>query len=152
MKTAMPSEQILAAIPHRPPFLLVDEVVEQSAERIVCRKAFTGDEFWYQGHYPDYPLTPGVLLCEAAMQAGAVLLSEITKAAQAGDAPAGVPVATRLNNVQFRTMVHPGDAIEIEVDLTERLSNAYFMKARVTVGGKLAMRCEFACTLAPRPA
>ena len=158
----MPSEQILAAIPHRPPFLLVDEVVEQSAERIVCRKAFTGDEFWYQGHYPDYPLTPGVLLCEAAMQAGAVLLAEKVSGTFSVDQEqpekvpdtfsGGVPVATRLNNVQFRTMVHPGDAIEIEVDLTEQLSNAYFMKARVTVGGKLAMRCEFACTLAPRPA
>ncbi|MAT68992.1 MAG: beta-hydroxyacyl-ACP dehydratase [Planctomycetaceae bacterium] len=148
----MPSQQILAAIPHRPPFLLVDEVVEQTAERIVCRKTFTGDEFWFQGHYPDYPLTPGVLLCEAAMQAGAVLLSEITKAAQAGDVPDGVPVATRLNNVQFRQFVRPGDTIEIAVDLTEQLSNAYFMKGRVTVAGKLAVRCEFACTVAPRPA
>lgn len=148
----MSLEAIQAAIPHRPPFLLLDEIVEQSDERIVCRKQFNGDEFWYQGHYPDYPLTPGVLLCEAAMQAGAVLLSKITVEAQQGQgSEGGVPVATRMNNVQFRAMVHPGDAISIEVDLVEKLSNAYFMKAKVTnaTQGKLAARLEFACTVAP---
>lgn len=140
---------IQAAIPHRAPFLLIDEVVAQSDDRIVCRKRFAGDEFWYQGHYPHYPLTPGVLLCEAALQAGAVLLSEITKQAQANCIPGGVPVATRMNNVQFRAMVHAGDEIKIEVDLIERLSNAYFMKAKVTnvTAGKLAARLEFACTV-----
>ncbi|MEM8944184.1 MAG: 3-hydroxyacyl-ACP dehydratase FabZ family protein [Planctomycetota bacterium] len=147
----MTLETIQQAIPHRPPFLLLDEIVEQSDERIVCRKQFSGDEFWYQGHYPDYPLTPGVLLCEASMQAGAVLLSKITVEAQAGQGSAGgVPVATRMNNVQFRAMVHPGDEITIEVDLVERLSNAYFMKAKVTnaTQGKVAARLEFACTVA----
>ncbi|MBX3432675.1 MAG: beta-hydroxyacyl-ACP dehydratase [Pirellulales bacterium] len=143
----MSSDSIQAAIPHRPPFLLLDEIVEQSDSQIVCRKTFTGDEFWYQGHYPDYPLTPGVLLCEAAMQAGAVLLSK-----QAAAVPGAVPVATRLNNVQFKQMVRPGETIEIETELVERISNAYFMKSRVTVAGKLACRCEFACTMAPRPA
>lgn len=136
---------IQAAIPHREPFLLLDEIVEQSDERIVCRKRFTGDEFWFRGHYPDYPVTPGVILCEAAMQAGAVLLSRF-----AADARGAVPVATRANNVQFRKIVYPGDTILIEVELTERLSNAYFMKARVTVEGQLAMRFEFACALAER--
>ena len=147
----MTLEAIQQAIPHRPPFLLLDEIVEQSNERILCRKKFSGDEFWYAGHYPDYPLTPGVLLCEASMQAGAVLLSKITLEAQAGQGSAGgVPVATRMNNVQFRAMVHPGDEIMIEVDLVERLSNAYFMKAKVTntTQGKVATRLEFACTVA----
>jgi 3-hydroxyacyl-[acyl-carrier-protein] dehydratase len=137
--------KILAAIPHRPPFLLIDEVVEQSEDRIVCRKRFSGDEFWYQGHYPNFPITPGVLLCEAAMQAGAVLLSGVV-----GDAAGRVPVATRANNVQFRQMVRPGDTIEVEVQLTERLADAFFMKAKVTntTAGKLACRFDFACTLA----
>lgn len=149
----MSLETIQAAIPHRPPFLLIDEIVEQSAKRIVCRKRFTGEEFWYQGHYPDYPLTPGVLLCEAAMQAGAVLLSGVIKQSQQPDVSSGVPVATRMNNVQFRAMVTPGDEITIEVELTERLSNAFFMKAKVTnaTKKKLAVRLEFACTLAAAP-
>ena len=67
--------EIHAAIPHREPFLLLDEIVERDERRIVCRKTFRGDEYFYAGHYPGFPLTPGVLLCEAAMQAGAVLLS-----------------------------------------------------------------------------
>lgn len=140
----MSLEQIKSAIPHREPFLLIDEVVEQSDARIVCRKRFSGDEFWYQGHYPDYPITPGVILCEAAMQAGAVLLSKIVE-----DGGGKVPVATRANNVQFRDMVLPGDSVEIEVELTEKLSDAFFMKARVRnlESERMACRFEFACTL-----
>ena len=141
----MSLSQIKAAIPHREPFLLIDEIVEQFESRIVCRKTFTGDEFWYRGHYPGYPITPGVILCEAAMQAGAVLLSKLV-----ADSPDAFPVATRANNVQFKQMVRPGDTIELEIELTERLANAFFMKARVTTAGKVACRFDFACTLAAK--
>ena len=151
----MPIDDIQSAIPHRAPFLLIDKIIEQTEERIVCQKKFTGDEFWYQGHYPEYPLTPGVLLCESALQAGAVLLSsrinesEAQKSAGIQD---GVPVATRLNNVQFRAMGRPGDEILLEVELTEQLSTAFFMKAKVMNAstGKLAARLDFACTLAAK--
>lgn len=141
-------DQIKAAIPHREPFLLLDEVVEKEDARIVARKRFAGDEFWYRGHYPDFPITPGVILCEAAMQAGAVLLSGMIE-----DASGKVPVATRAGNVQFRDMVRPGDTVEIEVEFVERLADAFFMKARVKnlASGKLACRFEFACTLAVAP-
>jgi 3-hydroxyacyl-[acyl-carrier-protein] dehydratase len=141
----MSLEQIKAAIPHREPFLLLDEIVEQSDTRIVCRKRFTGEEFWYRGHYPHFPITPGVILCEAAMQAGAVLLSSRMRADGAPEN--AVPVATRADKVQFKQMVLPGDSVEIEVDFVERVSTAYFLKARVTTGGKVACRFEFACTL-----
>jgi 3-hydroxyacyl-[acyl-carrier-protein] dehydratase len=138
----MTLEAIKAAIPHREPFLLIDEIVEQQDDRIVCRKTFTGDEFWYRGHYPGYPITPGVLLCEAAMQAGAVLLSQFLE-----DKPGKIPVATRANNVQFKRMVMPGETILLEVELVEQLSTAFFLKGRVTVAGKVAVRLDFACTL-----
>lgn len=137
--------EIHAAIPHREPFLLIDEIVERSDARIVCRKRFTGQEYFYTGHYPDFPLTPGVLLCEAAMQAGAVLLASHVAA---GDGR--VPVATRMNDVRFKRIVRPGETIDIEVELTERLADAFFLKAKVTCCGKLAARLEFACTMAPR--
>jgi 3-hydroxyacyl-[acyl-carrier-protein] dehydratase len=142
----MSLEAIKAAIPHREPFLLLDEVVEQSDLRIVCRKRFTGDEFWYAGHYPEFPLTPGVLLCEAAMQAGAVLLSKL-----AAPTPGSVPVATRANNVKFRNMVRPGDTIEITAEITERLADAFFLQAKVTVDGKTAVTFDFACKLVEPP-
>jgi 3-hydroxyacyl-[acyl-carrier-protein] dehydratase len=139
----MSLDYIKAAIPHRAPFLLLDEFVERTGQRIVCRKRFTGDEFWYAGHYPGFPLTPGVLLCEAAMQAGAVLLSNI-----AANSPGTVPVVTRMNNVKFKTMVRPGDTVELEVDLVERMADAFFLNAKVTVGGKTAVTFDFACKIA----
>jgi 3-hydroxyacyl-[acyl-carrier-protein] dehydratase len=137
--------EIKAAIPHREPFLFVDEIVSRDDKRIVCRKTFNGNEFFYRGHYPHVPLTPGVLLCEAAMQAGAVLLSGLI-----GPADNAVPVATRMNDVRFKRPVRPGETIEIEVDLTERLADAFFLKAKVTCEGKVAVRFDFACTLLPR--
>ena len=142
----MSLEAIKAAIPHREPFLLLDEIVEQRTTRIVCRKRFTGDEFWYRGHYPHFPITPGVLLVRSGDAGGGRAAGEARRPSE----PDAVPVATRANNVQFKKMVLPGDTIEIEVELVERVSTAFFMKARVTSGGKVACRFEFACTLAPQ--
>lgn len=139
----MSLDAIKDAIPHREPFLLVDEVVEQSEKRIICRKRFAGDEFWYRGHYPEFPLTPGVLLCEAAMQAGAVLLSKFASQGQGG-----VPVVTRMNNVKFKAMVRPGDMVDLEVELVERMADAFFMNAKVAVDGKIAVTFDFACKVA----
>jgi 3-hydroxyacyl-[acyl-carrier-protein] dehydratase len=137
----MSREQILAAIPHRPPMLLLDEIAEWQPERIVCRKTFQADEWFFQGHYPQFPLVPGVLLCEAAMQAGAVLLSKTPR----GD---GVPVAGRLNDVKFKRMVRPGDTIEIEAQLNERMGDAFFLSGKVMCEGKVAVTLNFAVTLA----
>ena len=138
----MTLEEIQAAIPHRAPMLLIDEIVERSNERIVCRKRFHDDEFFFQGHYPNFPLVPGVILCESAMQAGAILLSQFVSES------AGVPVATRVNGVKFKRMVRPGETIELEVQLDERVADAFFLSAKVTCEGKLAVRFEFACAMA----
>jgi len=139
----MTRQEILDAIPHRDPFLLVDEVLERSDTRIVGSKTFRDEEWFFAGHYPGHPLVPGVLLCEAAMQCGAILLSRHFAADQKK-----VPVATRLNDVRFKRMVHPGETIRMEVEITERLADAFFLKAKVTVDGKVAVRFEFACTAA----
>ena len=141
----MSREQILAAIPHRPPMLLLDEVSEWEAERIVCQKTFHPEEFFFQGHYPNFPLVPGVILCEAAMQAGAVLLS---KHAQ-GE---GVPVVGRLNDVKFKRMIRPGETVQIEAMLEERMADAFFLSAKVTCEGKLAASLSFVVTLAKQAA
>jgi 3-hydroxyacyl-[acyl-carrier-protein] dehydratase len=139
----MSQEKILAAIPHRPPFLLVDEIIEQTDAKIVGTKRFTGDEDFFKGHYPEFPLVPGVLLCEAAMQCGAVLLSQFVSGENTR-----IPVATRMNDIRFKRMVRPGETIRMEVELTERLADAFFLKAKVTVENQVAVRFEFACTLA----
>ena len=141
----MSRQQIYDAIPHREPFLLVDEIVEWSDARIVATKTFSGKEDFFAGHYPDYPLVPGVLLCEAAMQCGAILLSR-----HLADAAGKVPVATRMNDVRFKRMVRPGETLRLEVELVERLADAFFLKAKVMVDGKTAVRFDFACAAAAK--
>ena len=126
--------------------LLLDEIVEQSADHIICRKTFHAGEFFFQGHYPDYPLVPGVILCESGMQAGAVLLA--SHAPQDGR----LPVATRLDEVKWKRLVRPDETIEIEVKLLERLLDAFFLSARIDSSGKLVARFSFACTMAARQA
>ena len=138
-------EEICELIPHRDPFLWIDEVTAESENRLTARKFVAPDLDVFRGHYPGQPVLPGVLLCEAAMQAGAVLIAR-----QAADPqmPGRVPVATRINNVKFRRMVRPGDTLVIDVELTERLADAFFLKATVKVDGKSAAQLDFACTLA----
>ena len=137
----MSRQDIYDAIPHREPFLLVDEILESTESRIVCTKVFTGREDFFAGHYPGFPIVPGVLLCEAAMQSGAILLSR-----HLAKAEGKIPVATRMNDVRFKRIVRPGETIRIEVELTERLADAFFLRAKATVDGKIAVRFEFACT------
>ncbi len=136
------SSDIEQAIPHRAPMLLVDEIVTQNEKEIHCRKSFAEGDFFVQGHFPDYPLVPGVILCETALQSGAILLSKMTPSTGA------VPVATRLDGVKFKQMVRPGDTIDIHVTLKDVVSTAYFLSGKITVGGKLAARLDFACTVA----
>jgi 3-hydroxyacyl-[acyl-carrier-protein] dehydratase len=135
-------EQIQALIPHRKPMLLVDEVIEQSERHIVCKKTFSADEFFLQGHFPGFPLVPGVILCECCLQSGAILLSQFTPN------DGSVPVATRLDGAKFKRMVRPGETVVIDVTLNDVVSTAYFMTGKVTVDGKLAARLEFACSVA----
>jgi len=135
-------EQIEAVIPHRKPMLLVDEVLEQSDRTIRCRKTFQDDEFFLQGHFPNFPLVPGVILCECCLQSGAILLAHVTPAQGV------VPVATRIDGAKFKRMVRPGETVDIEVTLNDVVSNAYFMTGRVTVNGQMAARLDFACSVA----
>ncbi len=137
------TEAIERRIPHRPPMRLLDEIVSQDESKIVCRKTFRDDEFFVQGHFPDYPLVPGVIQCECCLQAGAILLSDQTP----GD-DGTVPVATRMDAVKFKRMVRPGDTVEVEVTLNERVSSAFYMTGKVMLDGKLAARLDFACSVA----
>ncbi len=140
---SLTKSEIEQFIPHRDPFLWLDEVTELTETTICARKHLPVTLPVFAGHYPAFPVLPGVLQCEAAFQAGAVLIAQ--------SVPAGseeVPVVTRLNNVQFRKMVRPGDTLELEVELTERVANAFFMKGKVSVAGKVTVRLEFACSVA----
>jgi 3-hydroxyacyl-[acyl-carrier-protein] dehydratase len=129
--------------------LWIDEVVAESPGRLTARKFVAPELDVFRGHYPGQPVLPGVLLCEAAMQAGAVLIARQTADASTPARATGrVPVATRINNVKFRQMVRPGDWLVIDVELTERLADVFFLKATIKVDGKAAAQLEFAFTLA----
>ena len=139
----MDRQSIERLIPHRAPFLWIDEVVEVSETAIHARKHLDEDLEIFAGHFPQFPILPGVLLCEAAMQAGALLIAH-------GEAlPEGqVPVVTRLTDTRFRRMVRPGETLDIEVELNEKLGGAWFLSGKVSVDGDVAVRLEFACTAA----
>lgn len=101
-------------IPHRPPFLFVDEIVSQTPEGLIARRTWRAEEDFYRGHYPGAPITPGVLLCEAVFQAAGCHMA--LKARAAGLAPgSGVPLIAKISDVRFRTPVYPGDSILLEV-------------------------------------
>ncbi len=142
-------QTILDLIPHRPPFLFVDEIRELSDEKIVAAYRFKEDEFFFQGHYPGRPLVPGVILCEAAMQAGAVYLAslygkEVAEMAE-NTGKKLMPVVGRIDEVKFKKIVGPGDVIETEVVMREKMARAYFLNAKITSGGELVSRFRFAC-------
>ncbi len=137
-------EQILRAIPHRPPFLFVDNIVELTENKIKTTKKLNPEEPFFKGHYPGNPLMPGVLICESIFQTGGVLLSSTI-----GDIGSGVPVLTRINNAKFKNMVKPGDLMELEAELVERVGNAFFLKGKASVGGKTAVTVEFAVSVVP---
>lgn len=129
-------------IPHRPPFLWLDEIVSITETTIHARKLIAASLELFQGHYPGQPILPGVIQCEAAFQAGAVLIAK-NHAVELGK----IPVVTRLNNTKFRQLVKPGETLDIEVELTEQLANAFFLTGKVSSAGKVTTRLEFACAL-----
>lgn len=135
-------EDILNAIPHRPPFLFVDEIVEQAEDHIVTRKRIDPEEPFFQGHYPDYPIMPGVLVCECVFQAGALLVSK-----RLGTFQKGVPVLTRIANVKFKKPVKPGDVLEMSVDYVEQVGPAHYMKGKASANGKTVLTVEFTAML-----
>ncbi|HNX03966.1 MAG TPA: 3-hydroxyacyl-ACP dehydratase FabZ family protein [Opitutales bacterium] len=138
---------ICATIPHRPPFLFVDKVISCDETNIVAEKLWRGDEEFYKGHYPNNPITPGVLLCESVFQTAALLMAERVRLA--GDKVEGspVPVLARIENSRFRRMVKPGQLTVIGVTHKETLKGFHFLEGKVSVDGRTALSIEFALTL-----
>jgi 3-hydroxyacyl-[acyl-carrier-protein] dehydratase len=106
--------QVTDLIPHRPPFLFVDEIVSETDDGLVARRTWRAEEDFYKGHYPGAPITPGVLLCEAVFQAAACYMASKARAAGAALGE-GVPLIAKINDVRFRNPVYPGDTVLIEV-------------------------------------
>ena len=139
--------RILAILPHRYPFLLIDRVLElQRKKRIVALKNVTVNEPFFTGHFPDNPIMPGVLTVEAMAQAGAVLL--LTEFPDRNDK---LVFFTGIEKARFRRPVVPGDQLRIEVDVLAWRSIAGRMGGKVLVDGKLVAESIISCALVDRP-
>ena len=133
-------DEIRAAIPHREPFLFVDRILERGPDRIVTEWRVEPDAPFLRGHYPGRPLVPGVLLCESAFQAGAILCADEARDAVRGGA---IPVLTKISDARFRRAIGPGETLRFEVTLDERVGAARYMTAKVSCGAESVLRVEF---------
>ncbi len=138
-------------IPHRPPFLFVDEIVSESTDGLVARRTWRPGEDFYRGHYPGAPITPGVLLCEAVFQTGALFFVRQAQAAGAGRLE-GVPLLAKISDVRFRSPVYPGDTITIEVRKKDTFVGFTMMSGSVKNGDKRVLTVDFSVIWkAPEP-
>ena len=145
-KTTMNIQEIMALLPHRFPFLLIDRVIEmEPMQRIVAIKNVTINEPHFPGHFPGYPIMPGVLMVEAIAQTGgALLLSEIE------DRDSKLMVFTGIENARFRRPVTPGDQLRIEVTVANWRTRAVKMNGVITVEGKVVCDATVTCQVIPR--
>lgn len=136
-------ETILQNIPQRDPFLFIENIVDRSENSITTSKKLTGEEDFFRGHFPGRPVFPGVLMCEAVFQTGALLMALKGEAADNSK----TALVTRIQSCKFKNMAKPGDTLMITVDFVEMLANAAFMKGKMTANGKTIMTIEFAATI-----
>jgi beta-hydroxyacyl-ACP dehydratase FabZ len=146
--TVLDSRAIQQLLPHRPPFLLVDRIIELIPRvRIVGIKQVTINEPFFQGHYPGAPVMPGVLIVEALAQVGAVLaLREIE------DRDRRIPLFSGINNARFRRPVVPGDTLVLEVTALRVGSRVQRMRGEAKVDGLLVAEAEIMSIIAEREA
>jgi 3-hydroxyacyl-[acyl-carrier-protein] dehydratase len=135
---AMKVEQILGLLPHRYPFLLIDRVLEVSADRVRALKNVTVNEPYFQGHFPGAPVMPGVLQIEAMAQAGGILAVQTV----AFDPTTHVMLFMAIDAVKFRKAVIPGDQLIIDV-VPLRKGKIFKMKGEIQVDGQIVSSAEF---------
>lgn len=145
-KSSLDIVEIMQILPHRFPFLLIDRVIEvERKKRIVAIKNVTVNEPFFNGHFPGYPIMPGVLIVEAIAQSGgALLLTEIP------DRGNKLMVFTGIERAKFRRPVVPGDQVRIEVEVIVWRTSAVKMQGRAFVDGKLACEAIVTCQLVNR--
>ena len=139
------TKDIKSLLPHREPFLFVDEILSADEKGSVCIKRFTGDEFFFQGHFPQYPVVPGVLLVETMAQAGGAALSF-----QKVFSEDSLFFLATVDKVKFRNQVRPGDTLRLEIENLRVSATMIKQRGKAYVGDVLAAEAEWMC-LVGRP-
>ena len=134
--------EIRAILPHRHPFLLVDRIIELEAERIVGIKSVTVNEPFFNGHFPEFPVMPGVLVVEAMAQTAGVLVLKTIP-----DRDSKLVLLVSIDGAKFRRPVVPGDQLRIEMTVIRRKGSVAKMAGRATVDGVLVAEAEVMCKL-----
>jgi 3-hydroxyacyl-[acyl-carrier-protein] dehydratase len=137
--------EIKAILPHRYPFLLVDRIVEMEPERVVGIKNVTHNEPFFQGHFPDFPVMPGVLIVEAMAQTAGVLVLKSIE-----DRSNKLVLLVAVENARFRRPVVPGDTLRMEMKVIKRKASVAKMAGIATVDGLVVAEVEVMCKLADK--
>ena len=138
-------DAIREILPHRYPFLLVDAILELEEERIVGIKNVTVNEPFFMGHFPEFPVMPGVLIVEAMAQVAGVLVLK-----QIPDRKNKVVLLATIEEAKFRRPVRPGDQLRIEMKVTKRKASVAKMHGVATVDGVAVAEAEVMCKLGDR--
>ena len=139
-------EEIYRRIPHRPPFLFIDKIIEISESGAKSSLKIRPEFSFFEGHYPGNPIMPGVLLCEAVFQTGAIFLADYLKSESLID-DSVTPVLSRIRDARFKRMVKPGDEIEISVTLGDKMGQFFTMSGEVRKEGKVALTISYALAM-----
>ena len=136
MANSLDLKGIMEIITHRHPFLLIDKVEEyEPGQYCIAYKNITYDESFFRGHFPEYPITPGVLMVEALAQTGAVaILSQ-------EEFKGKIAVFAGIDNCKFKRQILPGDTVRLETKITQVRGPVGVGEAEATVDGKTAVKC-----------